>query len=90
VPVPSPLLVVLAVLAAVALGALGTYALSSALVMGGRTAEWLESHRWVYAVALGAGLAGLGAGVLVPVLPLASLGAALALVGASRYVWLNV
>lgn len=86
----SPALILLSVLAAVGGGALGSYCLSSVLVMGGRSAEWLESHRWVYAATLGVGCAVLAVAVAVPVWPLAPLGAALAFVATGRYLWLNV
>ena len=85
----SPL-VALSLLAAVGLGALGTYGLSSVLVMGGRTAEWLESHRWIYVAVLAGGCAVLAVAVAVPLWPLAALGGALTLMAASRYLWLNV
>ena len=90
VPVSTPAVVLLSVLAAVVLGLLGSYCLSSVLVMGGRSAEWLESHRWIYPVVLGTGCAVLAVAVAVPLWPLGSLGAALALVAAGRYLWLNV
>lgn len=86
---PSAVLL-LSVLVALAVGALGSYGLSSVLVMGGRSAEWLEANRWVYPASLAVGVGVLVAGVAVLVWPLAAVGAALAIVAASRYLWLNV
>ena len=86
----SPALVLLSVLAAVGGGLLGSYCLSSVLVMGGRSAQWLESHRSVYAAALAVGCAALAVAVAVPLWPLAPFGAALAIVATGRYLWLNV
>lgn len=83
-------LVLLSVLSAVGLGALGCYALSSLLVMGGRTALWLEANRWVYPLVLVAGVGLLVTGLALAVWPLAALGGALAVVGSGRYLWLNV
>ena len=83
-------LVLLSVLAALGLGALGCYALSSLLVMGGRSADWLESHRWIYPLVLVAGCALLAVGGAYALWPLAALGAAVALVPLGRYLILNV
>ena len=89
-PVRPSAVVLLSVLAAVVGGALGSYGLSSVLVMGGRSAEWLEANRWVYPVSLAVGVAVLAAGLAALLWPLAAVGAALAIVAASRYLWLNV
>ena len=83
-------IVLLCVFAAVAGGVLGSYCLSSVLVMGGRSAEWLEAHRWVYAATLAVGCAALALGLTVPLWPLAPVGGALAMVATGRYLWLNV
>lgn len=84
------LLVGLSILSALGLGALGCYALSALLVMGGRSALWLESHRWVYPLLLVMGSGLLAAAVATAVWPLAAVGGALALVAVGRYVLLNV
>lgn len=80
----------LTVLAALALASVGCYALSSALVLGGRTALWLESHRWVYAAALVGGCVLLAVASAAALWPLAALGGALTLVAVGRYLVLNV
>ncbi len=83
-------MVLLSVLAAVGGGLLGSYCLSSVLVMGGRSAEWLEAHRWIYPAGLAVGCAVVAVAIAVPVWPLAALGGAIAFVAAGRYLWLNV
>ncbi len=90
VRVSSPGLVLLSVLVAAGGGVLGAYCLSSVLVMGGRSAQWLEANRWVYAAAFAVGCTALVVGIAVPLWPLAPLGAALAFVATGRYLWLNV
>jgi len=83
-------LVLLSILSAIGLAALGCYALSSVLVLGGRSAVWLESHRWVYPLVLAAGCGLLAVAIALTIWPLAAIGAALALVALGRYVLLNV
>ena len=83
-------LVLLSAVAALGLAALGCYALSSVLVLGGRSAAWLESHRWVYPLGLVLGCAVLALGVVLALWPLAVVGAAVALVPVGRYLVLNV
>lgn len=83
-------LVLLSIVAALGLAALGCYVLSSLLVMGGRSALWLESHRWVYPMVLVAGCSVLAIACALAVWPLAGLGAAVALVALGRYLLLNV
>ena len=82
--------VLLSVLVTVGGGALGFYALSSALVLGGRTGQWVEGHRWVCVLPLPAGCALLAVALAAPVWPLAPVGAALVLTAASSWLWLNV
>lgn len=89
-PMSTRATVLLSVLAAVGAAALGTYCLSTVLVLGGRTGQWLEAHGWVYPAVLATGCAVLAAGLAVPLWPLAPLGAALVLIAAARYLWLNV
>ncbi|MCW2680033.1 MAG: hypothetical protein JWM62_1434 [Frankiales bacterium] len=83
-------LVLLSFVVALGLAGLGCYALSSVLVLGGRTAIWLESHRWVYPLVLVTGCAVLAIACALTVWPLASLGGAAALVALGRYLLLNV
>ena len=83
-------LVLLSIVSALGLAALGCYALSSLLVMGGRSALWLESHRWVYPLVLVSGCAVLAVGFAYALWPVAALGAAVALVALGRYLILNV
>lgn len=83
-------LVLLSVVAALGLAALGSYALSSLLVMGGRSAIWLESHRWVYPLVLVGGCALAAVACAFALWPLAAVGAAVALVAVGRYLVLNV
>ena len=83
-------LVLLSMVSAVGLAALGCYALSSVLVLGGRSAVWLESHRWVYPLVLASGCGLLAVAIALTIWPLAAIGAALALVALGRYVLLNV
>jgi hypothetical protein len=83
-------LVLLSVVAALGIGALGSYGLYGILVMGGRSALWLESHRWVYPVTFAAGCALLALSVALALWPLASLGGAAAILPTARYLWLNV
>ena len=89
-PVSQRALVLLSVVSALGLAALGCYALSSLLVMGGRSALWLESHRWVYPLVLVAGCGVLAVACAMTVWPLAAVGAAFALVALGRYLLLNV
>lgn len=83
-------LVLLTVVSALGFAALGCYALSSLLVMGGRSAVWLESHRWVYPLVLVAGCSILAVAWAFALWPLAGLGAAVALIALGRYLLLNV
>jgi hypothetical protein len=83
-------LFVLSVVAALGLGALGSYGLYGILVMGGRTAVWLESHRWVYPATFALGCALLALAVSLTLWPLASVGGAAAILPMARYLWLNV
>lgn len=83
-------LVLLSIVAAFGLAALGCYALSSVLVMGGRSALWLESHRWVYALLLVGGGSLLTVACALSLWPLAALGGAIVLVALGRYLLLNV
>jgi len=83
-------LVLLSIVSAIGLAALGCYALSSVLVLGGRSAVWLESHRWIYPLVLVAGCGLLAVACALTVWPLAAVGAAIALVALGRYLLLNV
>lgn len=87
---PVSALVPLSIVAALGLAALGCYALSSLLVMGGRSAQWLESHRWIYPLVLVAGCGLLAWACALALWPLAAVGAAVALVALGRYLLLNV
>ena len=80
----------LSVLGSLVLAGLGCYALHSALVLGGRTAEWLEANRWVYPAGFALGSAVVVTGCTLPLWPLVPLGVAIAFVATGRYVWLNV
>lgn len=86
----APIVLLVSVLGSLLLAAAGSYALHSALVLGGRTAEWLEANRWVYPAGFAAGSAIVVVGFSVPLWPLVPLGGAVAVVTSARYVWLNV
>ena len=86
----DPALVLLSLLAAVGVGVLASYGLYAVLVNGGRFPEWLEDNGWVYPAVLAAGCALLLLAALVPLWPLAPVGAALAVLATARYLWLNV
>lgn len=83
-------LVLVSLVAAVGVGALGSYGLYAVLVNGGRLPEWLEANAWVYPATFAAGCSLLAAAFLLALWPLAPVGAALSVLAVARYLWLNV
>lgn len=86
----DPALVLLSVLAALGVGAVACYGLYTMLVAGGRFADWLEAHRWIYLTVFAVGCALLVAAFTLALWPLAPLGGAMAFLATARYLWLNV
>lgn len=82
--------VLLSLVVAVAVGAVGCYALNGLLVMGGRSAEWLTANSWVFPAGLVLGCGLLAMAYVLALWPLVAVGGTLTCLALGRYVWLNV